>query len=170
LAKEYAIKSDFNLVSAFEEVGEKISYQTTQPISHVLIKEFLAGKYSKVYIAYMDFISTIKQVPRVSLLLPILPAEKNDETHNEAYKEYTFEPSARSILDSLLPYFIEMKVYQSMLEARASEHSARMVAMKNASDNAKELKGSLNLVYNRTRQANITNELADIVTATASLG
>ena len=71
LAKEYAIKSDFDLVAAFDEVGDTISYETTQPISSLLIKEFLSGKYSKVWVAYMDFVSTLKQVPRLTQLLPI---------------------------------------------------------------------------------------------------
>jgi len=168
LAKEYAIKSDFDLVAAFEEIGDVISYETTQPASNLLIKEFLAGKYDKISIAYMDFVSTLSQVPRITQLLPIRQ-EDTTVTDDSSMKEYTFEPDAKSILDWLLPYFIEMKVYQSMLEARASEHSARMVAMKNASENAKELKGNLTLDFNRNRQANITNELADIVTAAMSL-
>ena len=170
IAREYAVKSDFDLVAAFDEVGEKIEYETTQTISHLLRDEFIAGKYSKIHIAYMDFISTLKQEPRVSQLLPIYQETEQEKSSEPGIlKEYTFEPSPKAILDSLLPYFIEMKVYQSMLEARASEHSARMVAMKNASENATELKGDLSLDYNRSRQANITNELADIVTATMSL-
>lgn len=171
LAKEYAIKSDFNLVAAFDEVGETIDYETVQPISSLLIKEFLQGNYKKISIAYMDFISTLSQKPRVTQLLPISQEEVDttEGEYEESFKEYTFEPDAKTILDWLLPYFIEMKVYQSMLEARASEHSARMVAMKNASENAQEIKGNLTLDFNRSRQANITNELADIVTAALSL-
>lgn len=169
IAKEYAIKSDFDLVAAFEEIGDEISYDTSQPISGLLIKEFLAGKYRKVWIAYMDFISTLSQEPRITQLLPITQEDVEQGGTNESAKEYTFEPDAQSILNWLLPYFIEMKVYQSLLEARASEHSARMVAMKNASENASDLKGNLTLDFNRSRQASITNELADIVTATMSL-
>lgn len=168
LAKEYAIKSDFDLVAAFEDVGEKISYETSQPISGYLSEKFLDGTYSKVWVAYMDFITTLKQVPRITQLLPISHDQPSDDEIDMS-KEYIFEPDPKTILDWLLPYFIEMKVYQSMLEARASEHSARMVAMKNASENAHELKDDLTLSFNRSRQANITNELADIVTATMSL-
>ena len=167
LAKEYAIKAGFDLVAEFGEIGEKITYESTQPVASLLQKEFLAGKYERIWIAYMDFISTLSQKPAINMLLPIdrQPSQPDFETPGQSHKEYTFEPDAKSILDSLLPYSIELTVYQSLLEARASEHSARMVAMKNASDNASQLKGDLNLKYNRSRQANITSELADIVTA-----
>jgi F-type H+-transporting ATPase subunit gamma len=114
----------------------------------------------------------LTQKPRLIQLLPIQKQTHSDQLPQYATSvtEYVFEPSPRSILDSLLPYFIELTIYQSLLEARASEHSARMVAMKNASDNAGELVGDLELVYNRSRQARITAELSDIVTATLTVG
>lgn len=168
IAKEYTIKSGHNLVAEFGEVGNHVDYQTTQPISQLLQKEFMAGKYSRIWIAYMDFISTLNQVPRITQLLPV-SQEETASAELDEFRDYVFEPDAPTILSWLLPYFIEMKVYQSMLEARASEHSARMVAMKNASDNAQELGTDLTLAYNRSRQDSITNELSDIVTATLSL-
>lgn len=172
LAKEYTIKSGNTLVAEFGDVGEKISYDATQPVAGLLMKEFLAGKYQRVWICYMDFISTLSQKPRLTQLLPITH-DQNVDSHPSpegASKDYTFEPDAQSILSWILPYSVELTVYQSMLEARASEHSARMVAMKSASDNANQLKDGLNLKYNRSRQANITSELADIVTASLSVG
>ena len=172
LAKEYAIKSNFDLVAEFGEVGEVVSYEITQPVAGLLMKEFLDGRYQKVYIAYMDFISTLEQNPRIIQLLPLSKQSSEEEKHIPGVysKEYIFEPDAQSLLNSLLPYSVEMSVYQSLLEARASEHSARMVAMKNASENASELKDNLSLQFNRSRQAKITSELSDIVTATMSLG
>lgn len=171
LAKEFAIKSNFALKAEFGDIGDQITYESTGPVAQHLIKEFVSGVYSKVWIAYMDFISTLTQKPRIIQLLPI--QKEISETQAElpfSSKEYVFEPSPRSILDSLLPYFIELTIYQSLLEARASEHSARMVSMKNASDNAGELVGDLQLQYNRSRQAAITSELSDIVTAMLTLG
>lgn len=168
LAKEFTIKSNQKLVAEFGQVGDRIDYETSQPISKMLIDRYLKGEYSKIWIAYMDFVSTLNQVPRITQLLPISQDSSTDSDFVGG-KEYVFEPDAKQILEWLLPYFIEMKVYQSMLEARASEHSARMVAMKNASENAAEIKEDLSLSYNRSRQANITNELADMVTATQTL-
>lgn len=172
LAKEFAIKAGFNLVAEFGAIKENISYESTQPIAKLLIDRFKQGVYSKVYVSYMDFVSTLSQQPNISLLLPITKEFDPEPTQlitQTMAKDYVFEPDPHSILDWLLPYSVEMKLYQSMLEARASEHSARMVAMKNASDNANEIASSLTLSYNRTRQANITNELSDIVTATLSI-
>lgn len=168
LAKENTIKSGYKLIAEFGEIGEQIEYSSVQPISDLLRREFIQGKYKTVSIAYMDFISTLSQVPRITQLMPVREANYVDNPE-KLKKEYIFEPSAGDLLDSLLPYVVEIKIYQSLLEARASEHSARMVAMKNASDNAAELKDDLSLAFNRSRQANITNELADIVTATMSL-
>ena len=87
-----------------------------------------------------------------------------------AKTEYLFEPSSSTILDFLLPYYVEIETYQTLLDAKASEHSARMVAMKNASDNAKEVVDELQLIYNKTRQAGITKELIEITTSALSLG
>jgi F-type H+-transporting ATPase subunit gamma len=87
-----------------------------------------------------------------------------------AKTEYLFEPSPKAILEFILPYYVEVQIYQTLLDTKASEHSARMVAMKNASDNAKEVVGELQLIYNKTRQANITKELIEITTAAITLG
>ncbi len=172
LAKEFAIKSDFNLIAEFGQVSDKVSYHTTTPVAKLLIERLLDGSYQTIHIAYMDFITTLSQKPRITQLLPIqqhlIPQEENLKQINSA-KEYLFEPSAKEILDDILPYFVELKIYQSLLEARASEHSARMVAMKSASDNASDLKGSLQLQFNRSRQAQITSELSDIVTASLTV-
>jgi F-type H+-transporting ATPase subunit gamma len=121
----------------------------------------------------MDFISTLLQKSQINQLLPIAlekpvtttPGELIDQEVASRY-EYLFEPSPKEILNWVLPYYIEIQIYQTLLEAKASEHSARMVAMKNANDNAGEIISDLTLEYNKSRQANITNELLDITTAT----
>lgn len=170
LAREFALKSGLTLEADFGSVPEKINYSSAVPIASLLMSEFLSGKYERVWIAYMDFVSTLSQTPRITQLLPIQKDEMQaQEASSTATKEYLFEPDAKSILNWILPYFIELTIYQSLLEARASEHSARMVAMKNASENAGELVDNLQLAYNRGRQASITSELLDIVTAGVSL-
>ncbi len=171
LAREFTLKAGYNLQAEFGDVKDSITYETAVPIAQLLINRFLAGTFSSVSIAYMDFISTLSQKPSISPLLPIQKQTSlQSEKPLEVFKEYLFEPSPQSILNSLLPYFIELTIYQFLLEARASEHSARMVAMKNASDNASDLVGNLELEYNRSRQAFITSELADIVTASLTIG
>ena len=172
LAKEFAIKSNFDLVAQFGKIDDDIKYESTQAASALLMKEFLLGNYSKIYVAYMDFVSTLSQIPRIVELLPIakqLDEDKLEELSKSGASEYVFEPDPKQLLDWILPYSVELTLYQSLLEARASEHSARMVAMKNASENANELGGDLNLQFNRSRQASITSELSDMVTATMSV-
>lgn len=167
-ARDFTLKSGHHLVAEFGQVKDQISYQSTIPIAKLLIDKFLQGEHSQIFIAYMDFISTLNQKPRITQLLPI---EKHQEKSAPiSSSEYIFEPDPKSVLDQILPYFIELTIYQSLLEARASEHSARMVAMKNASDNANSLGSELNLVFNRSRQTAITSELSDIVTATMTIG
>jgi F-type H+-transporting ATPase subunit gamma len=120
----------------------------------------------------MDFINTLVQRLRNVQLLPLSQSEEyRDETMvvPEVKAEYVFEPDPKQILNELLPYYIENTLYQTLLESRASEQSARMVSMKNASENAKELVHELKLLYNKSRQAAITSELLDITTATLTL-
>ncbi len=122
----------------------------------------------------MDFINTLTQKVRVTQLLPLSLIEVVGEQvaatqQHTAPALYKFEPNAAEILNDLLPYYIENTLHQTLLEAKASEHSARMVAMKNASDNAKSLVSDLKLQFNKSRQAAITNELLDITTATMTV-
>ena len=140
------------------------------PIAHLILDGFKSTKFFKVYLLFADFINTVSQKPHFSKLLPIDTEELTaglfpEEDKSIQHYEYLFEPSSSIILDWLLPYYFELQVYQKILEAQASEHSARMVAMRNASDNARDIVKYLNLEYNRKRQSIITNELADIVTS-----
>lgn len=170
LAKEFVLKAGLPLEAEFGHVGDKIAYADTQPIASLLIKEFIDGRFSQVSVAYMDFVSTLVQKPKISQLLPLArPEVAEDPAHAEPKRLYTFEPDPQALMDWMFPYTVEISLFQSLLEARASEHSARMVAMRNASDNATELKSTLTLGYNRSRQANITSELADIVTASLTV-
>lgn len=174
-SKEFALKSGLPLVAEFTSLPDKLKLADVLPIAHLFVEGFLKGEFSSVRTIHAQFVSTISQSPEVNVLLPI--ALKNVSAHGvqpqpevtTGRKEYAFEPSPKEILDFLLPFYTENGFYQIMLEAKASEHSARMVAMKNASDNAKEIVGSLKLEYNRSRQAGITAELLDITTASLAL-
>ncbi|MBI5774553.1 MAG: ATP synthase F1 subunit gamma [Verrucomicrobia bacterium] len=141
---------------------------------------FLKGEVDSVAVVYTNFINTLSQRPEVRQLLPIgkisaLEAGvggENVETGElkKSELEYLFEPGAEIVLGNLLPHYLNFQVYQFLLEAKASEHSARMVAMKNATDNAKQLIKDLTLEYNKLRQANITKELLEITTAQMAMG
>ncbi|MGJ8676502.1 MAG: ATP synthase F1 subunit gamma [Akkermansiaceae bacterium] len=181
--KEQVLKAGDNLVKDFT-IEDPVHFDEIKPIAKHLTEEFLNGDYNKVSVCFTNFVSTLVQDPHVYQLLPIDPstlAEKQDyegvgkgkvtETNTVAAleKEYTFEPSPNAVLNSLLPQYVSFQIYQMIVEARASEHSARMVAMKAATDNANDLAKDLKLEYNKLRQAAITAELLEITTAMKAL-
>ncbi|MCZ2439427.1 MAG: F0F1 ATP synthase subunit gamma [Burkholderiales bacterium] len=137
----------------------------------VMLDAFVAGKLDAVYLCYTDFINTMKQEPKIEQLLP-LSAERLQQTEAEKKQygwDYIYEPDAPSVIDELLSRYIEALVYQSVAENMASEQSARMVAMKAATDNAGNLIDEFKLIYNKTRQAAITKELSEIVGGAAAI-
>ncbi|QEL66576.1 F-type H+-transporting ATPase subunit gamma [Oryzomicrobium terrae] len=132
----------------------------------VQLDAFNEGKIDRLYIAYNRFVNTMKQEPVVEQLLPL----SDDTVGTESTRwDYVYEPDAKSVIDELLVRYVEALIYQSVAENMASEQSARMVAMKAASDNAKTVIGELKLVYNKTRQAAITKELSEIVSGAAAV-
>jgi len=163
------------LQAQFTTLPEAISSKDVVVISDLLIKNFLENKYKSVTVLYMDFVNTLSQRPKQIQLLPLkkeLPETVREDVLVENLglpAEYLFEPSPKFILNTLLPFYIENTIYQAFLESRASEHSARMVTMKNASENANELVSELKLQFNKSRQAAITAELLDIATASLTL-
>lgn len=160
-AKFFVSNRDIELAAKFHDLSETPTFLETRSIARLAMDSFTAGKFDQVYLAYPKFISTLQNDITFSQLLPIAnPAESNEPISN-----YTIEPSESALLNALIPYQVEMSVYQTILEARASEHSARMVAMKSASDNARELIGNLTLDYNQARQSQVTSELLDVTTA-----
>ena len=134
----------------------------------VMLDEYQEGKLDAVYICYTRFINTMKQEPMVQQLLP-LSADKFEGDKGNASWDYIYEPEAQTVIDELLVRYVEALVYQAVAENLASEQSARMVAMKAASDNAGSVIGELKLVYNKTRQAAITKELSEIVAGAAAV-
>lgn len=166
-AREYVLKTGRTLHAEFIGLPDRPAYEDILPIAKLLLDEFTSGRFFKVYLLYTDFVSTINQKPSYERLLPLKTETtlSEGESATEPHFDYVFEPSSSVILEWLLPYYFELTVYQKLLEAQASEHSSRMVAMRNASENAKDIVRYLKLQYNQKRQAAITNEIADIVTS-----
>ena len=154
------------------------NFLETKAISKFCVEKFLSGQVDKVTVLYTHFINTINQQPIAQTLLPIdrfafSASSSGDAPNNSAADpmlEYIFEPSPQAVLDFMLPYYVQYQVFQMILDARASEHSARMVAMKNATDNANQFIKDLTLEYNKMRQASITTELLEIATAQMAVG
>jgi F-type H+-transporting ATPase subunit gamma len=137
----------------------------------VLLDQYAEGKLSAVYLCYTKFINTMKQEPMVEQLLPLSAEQMHEQTKasGEPGWDYIYEPDAQTVIDELLVRYVEALVYQAVAENMASEQSARMVAMKAATDNAGNLISELKLVYNKTRQAAITKELSEIVSGAAAV-
>ena len=156
------------LVSHVVQMGDTPHLERMVGPIKVQLDAYAAGEIDGVYVAYTRFINTMKQEPVIEQLLP-LPADRLEEDSREVSWDYIYEPDAQSVLDELLLRYIEILVYQAMAENMASEQSARMVAMKAASDNAKKVIEELQLSYNKARQAGITKELAEIVGGAAAV-
>lgn len=157
------------LLAKFNELSENPTFEETRAISRMVMEEFINGTYDEVYVIYPKFISTLRSDMVVKKLLPLSERDVEEAKKGDYNSEYLVEPSPKSLLDTLLPYQLEMSIYQVIIEARASEHSARMVAMKSASDNASELIDNLTLDYNQARQSQVTNALLDVTSARMAL-
>lgn len=158
--RDFVSKTGQNVVAEFIQLGDRPTLDDVRPIVDVAVSEFLSGNVDAVYMLYPKFINTISQVPTVVQLLPIEKPEESEGSGTNV--EYIFEPDSDTVLQEILPRYLETIVYQSVLETVASFYSSQMVAMRNATDNAKELVDDLTLSYNKARQAQITNEVAEI--------
>jgi F-type H+-transporting ATPase subunit gamma len=175
-ARQFVARSKRDLLADFE-LKDSPAFVETKPIAKFCMEKFLNREVDRVTVLYTQFINTINQRPLARTLLPIssfdLP-QKHEEAGATADVDpmigYLFEPNAETVIDVILPYYIQFQVFQMILDARASEHSARMVAMKNATDNALQFIKDLTLEYNKMRQASITTELLEIATAQMALG
>jgi F-type H+-transporting ATPase subunit gamma len=172
--RDLLVRLKENVVAEFIGLPPWSSISQARPITQVIQEEFLNGYSDEVYVAYTEFVNSLIQQPLVQPVMPIIPDQSalpqnadylklRKEEGGEAVGDYIFEPSAQAILDDIVPKFAESIIFQLLLESAASEHSARMVAMRNASENAKALGESLQLTYNKMRQAAITSEILDIV-------
>ena len=156
--RDFMMRYKRDVRAEFTKISDRPTLLETLPISHIIIDDYTSGHIDMVYLAYTQFISTMTQRPTLEPLLPVEPAAmpKTETT------EYIYEPDPKFVLGELLPRFVEMKVYHAIREAIASEQSARMVAMRNATDNANEVISDLTLTLNKARQEMITKELLDI--------
>lgn len=181
--RSFIAKMGKDLIADFEN-SDLVTFRTASQIGKMITEAYLAGEVGSFSIIYPDFISALRQEPKIMPLLPInlesmrefyemAVAEKKVEEKRgddkEEAEEFLFEPNLSELLDFIVTHYVQVKIYQALLETKASEHSARMLAMQNATDNAKELASDLTLSYNQTRQAGITNELLEITSALAAL-
>ena len=186
-AHEHFKKRDWEIISHYEKWSDQIDFTKVEPLALEVKSLFENGKYDEVFVIYTNFISTIEQRVYARQLLPvtflgveavvqgITPEKgkyaqtKKDLDIHTPVREYNFEPSTEEVLHKLIPVLFNVQIYHSVLESNASEHSARMIAMKNASDNAKEISRGLKLHFNKVRQAAITREVSEIVAGMESM-
>jgi F-type H+-transporting ATPase subunit gamma len=176
-ARQFLSRTRRDMMADFE-LKDAPAFTETKEIAKFCVEKFMSGEVDKVSVLYTHFINTINQKPVVRTLLPISSFElPQGAAEGEAAQDggdpmigYMFEPTPEGVLDVMLPYYLHYQVFQMILDARASEHSARMVAMKNATDNAKQFIKDLTLEYNKMRQASITTELLEISTAQMAVG
>ena len=157
--RDFTLRTGNALKAVFQGIGDYPTVEDTRPISNMVIELFESAGVDRVLLAYSRFVNTVVQAPAIDTLIPVEPA---DLSADEAVG-YIYEPDPITVLEKLLPRYIEMEVYHAILEAIASEHSARMVAMKNATDAANDLIEDLTLELNKARQEAITSEMLDIV-------
>jgi F-type H+-transporting ATPase subunit gamma len=156
-----------NVVAAISKLGEEPSLNDLIGSVKVMLDAYSDGRIDRLYLVSNKFVNTMTQKPEVQQLLPLAATE--DEGMQKGLWDYLYEPDAQSLLDSLMVRFIESQVYQAVLENNACEQAARMIAMKNATDNAGDLISGLQLVYNKARQAAITQEISEIVGGAAAV-
>lgn len=175
----FAKKYNRPLTAVFENLGDKPTFEATLPVVKMALDGFLKGEYDKVYVVYTHYKSSLAQVPKVAQLLPVSPVDveamsmsgEDEEAGSDAFPSGTtlFEPDKKMILDTVLPRLVEMVLYQMVLESAASEHSARMMAMRSASDAAGDMMQELQLSFNKARQAAITQEIAEIAAGAGAI-
>lgn len=171
--RDFMVRYGRPLVAEFTGLGDQPSMSEVYAIARVATEEYLSGRVDAVYLIYTDFVNTLVQKPTVYRLAPVnvleegeggaRPGENVGEGSDAADgADYIYEPGVQQVLDQLVPRYIEVRIFQALLEHIASEQSARMVAMRNATQNAKEMISDLTLAYNKLRQANITREIIEV--------
>ena len=159
--QDFMARRGYTIFASVTGLGDRPSYDQVIPIARNVMDSFMERRMDECYLVYPEFVSTLTQRPMVQKILPIAPAGEAPARSTD----YIFEPDPQSILEELLPRYVEVLIYEAILEMQASEQSARMVAMRNANQNAQDLIKDLTLVYNKTRQAAITREVTEIASA-----
>ncbi len=166
--RDLLIRRRKQVIADFSNLPAAPTFADVSAVGRMAVDDFLKGEVDEVYLIYTDFVNMGRQVATMKKLLPLEVSSGEGrvvdfEPHNGPAAAYEYEPDQREILDEIIPRFTALQVYQAVLESQASEHAARMIAMRNATDNAKELVGALQLAYNKVRQQAITNDILDIV-------
>jgi F-type H+-transporting ATPase subunit gamma len=178
--RDLMIRRGYNVIATFDDMPDSLSILDILAIARIVTNDYLEGKGDEVFIAYTDFVNLVTRIPRVKQLLPLKPLDfegmavaeyvSSVDLSGVSERVYSYEPEPAALLDTVVPRFTQLQLFQAMLEAQASEHSARMVAMNNATDNAAELIDILTLERNKARQTTITSEILDIVGGAEALG
>src|SRR6056297_461904 len=171
-ANAYFPKRKYNVVSGFPGFFDDLNYDDTSAIMQEITEQFVSGFYDKVVIAFNEFKTVISQNRLMETVLPIVVSElDNDQNSSQSGEitDYIYEPDVNTILDKILPVHVNMQLWRAVLDSNASEQGARMAAMDNATENAKELEEELQLKYNQARQSAITTEISEIVSGAAAL-
>jgi len=166
--RDFFRRAGFPMLAEFTEIGDFPSSSDVLPIARIVMEDYIAGKLDQVFIGFQTFVNAAVQRPTIRQILPVQPPVDADGETSGAV-DFIFEPSPEVLLQTLLPRYVEMQVFEAILEAQASEQSARMVAMRQATDAAHDMVADLTLTYNKARQELITGELLDIVGGTAAL-
>ena len=164
--RDFMVRYGREVVAEFTRIGDYPTLAQVTPITQVAVQDFIAGRVDAVQVIYSRFVSTLSQVPEVQQVLPVQPPAEADA---RATANVIFEPNPAVVLNQLLPRYVDQQVYRAILESIASEHAARMVAMRNATDNARELVSELTLSMNKARQAQITREVSEIAAGANAL-
>jgi F-type H+-transporting ATPase subunit gamma len=175
-------RAGYQVLASFGAISNAPSFEGALPVGRLAIQEFMSGSVQRIFMAFTDFQSALTQVPRVEQILPVVKLEefagRADQIeghesrvtgHKEGIESVLFEPEAGVVLDQLLPKLVETRIYQALLESSASEHAARMMAMRSATDNATSMLDDLTFTYNQARQAGITREISEISAGKAAL-
>ncbi len=179
--RDILVRRHVDILAEFSDLPAEPTFSDVSAIGRLVIDEFLTGRADQVFLVYTDFVNLLRQIPRHKLLLPVsfdpLPIGENlvgeREGKNErqgALPTYIYEPSQEALINQIVPRLTELQIFQAITESLASEHAARMVAMRNATDNAVELVGALRLEYNKARQQSITSDMLDIAGGAEALG
>ena len=168
--RDFALRMRWKLVAEFTNVGDHPDASVVGPVAQQILEDFENDVVDSVYLVYSEFVSTLRQTPKAVQLLPVVAPEQAGEDEVHLGGPWNYEPdNPQTVLSALLPRYIEFTMYQALLETKASEHSSRMVAMSNATDNANELASDLTLLANKARQAEITKEISEISGAAEAL-
>jgi len=165
--RDFVLRNQLPMLAEFTNYGDRPSLLDASAMAQVAVDAFLKGEVDVVYLVYAKFINTVTQQPTVVQLLPVEPPTEQEGARRNV--DYIYEPDAASIFEALLPRYVDVQVYQALLDTLASFFSAQMVAMKNATDNANDLIQDLTLTYNKARQASITTQILEVVSGAAAL-